>query len=318
MAVRTHLPLLLFSLLLVVIASPAGIASYGDPYLYPSVGMAYPDSDDAIPYTYPFDSPAESHGYYDYPYYPGGRWPIIYPSTQPRYAVLDEHDGTQTQDYVERIKSSYWVADRFGTGTYPSGVWGAAPYANIHWVAKCVGSYAWSEFDFFFWSPGDLVDVWHTTGCYEGGQTPPASWVTGCTGMGLNDWTNDQVGGLKTEAWGKSYSNYSTALLFVDEFFLEFHGISLTDTYFSGSPESGKKPLTVTFQSYSHAGYPDYINYWKWEFGDGVTFETADPDEGETVDHVYSTSGTYTVKLTVSNDWDTVSYTRTKYITVTN
>ena len=67
----------------------------------------------------------------------------------------------------------------------------------------------------------------------------------------------------------------------------------------AGGPYNGVANNTVTFDgsnSYdSDAG--DSITKYYWSFGDG---ETA---EGTTVEHVYSTAGTYTVELTVTDNY---------------
>ena len=63
----------------------------------------------------------------------------------------------------------------------------------------------------------------------------------------------------------------------------------------SAAPDAGPTPLTVNFSS---AGSSDAFGKaltYSWKFGDGGTSTTANPT------HVYTTAGTYTAKLTVSN-----------------
>jgi len=74
---------------------------------------------------------------------------------------------------------------------------------------------------------------------------------------------------------------------------------------FSGSPPSGRAPLTVQFTDQS-AGNP---SGWSWDFGDGGASSQRSPS------HIYRTTGTYTVTLRVSdtNRQDTES--KTGYIT---
>jgi uncharacterized protein (TIGR02145 family) len=53
------------------------------------------------------------------------------------------------------------------------------------------------------------------------------------------------------------------------------------------------------------------ISTWLWDFGDGTTSEEQSPT------HIYTTTDTFTVTLTVVNDYGTDSITKEKYIVVT-
>ncbi|ACL15493.1 PKD domain-containing protein [Methanosphaerula palustris] len=61
---------------------------------------------------------------------------------------------------------------------------------------------------------------------------------------------------------------------------------------FTATPMTGPAPLTVSFDSNSSQGY--LLSYF-WDFGDGTTFTSQNPQ------HTYTTAGNYTVNLTVSN-----------------
>jgi PKD repeat protein len=74
---------------------------------------------------------------------------------------------------------------------------------------------------------------------------------------------------------------------------------------FTASPKYGRAPLMVNFADQS-TGSP---TAWSWNFGDGYTSQLKNPT------HTYSTVGTYTVRLTVSNENGTSS--KTSRITVT-
>ena len=80
---------------------------------------------------------------------------------------------------------------------------------------------------------------------------------------------------------------------------------------FTGTPTSGTVPMEVTFTDTSTAGDGTITNR-HWVFGDGATLDTANT----TVSHTYTTAGTYTVALTVT---DSVrgdkTLTRSNYIT---
>lgn len=78
--------------------------------------------------------------------------------------------------------------------------------------------------------------------------------------------------------------------------------------YFTGTPLSGRKPLTVKFTD----GSTNSPTYWRWDFGDGSTSTLQNPS------HSFSHKGSYTVVLTVGNAAGEATLTRTAYITVTN
>ena len=71
---------------------------------------------------------------------------------------------------------------------------------------------------------------------------------------------------------------------------------------------SGTKPLTVHFTDKS-AGSP---SSWSWDFGDGGTSNQKSPS------HTYQKAGSYSVKLTVSNQYGSDTKVISKYITVTS
>jgi PKD repeat protein len=76
---------------------------------------------------------------------------------------------------------------------------------------------------------------------------------------------------------------------------------------FGGSPTGGSAPLRVSFSDNS----TNNPTAWSWDFGDGGTSAAQDPT------YTYTTSGTYTVKLTASNNGGSGSKTRVDYVTVT-
>ena len=75
---------------------------------------------------------------------------------------------------------------------------------------------------------------------------------------------------------------------------------------FVGSPSSGYVPLAVDFSDMSANG----PSSWVWSFGDGATSFIQSPS------HTYTTSGTYTISLTVSNTGGADSVTRSAYVEV--
>ena len=66
---------------------------------------------------------------------------------------------------------------------------------------------------------------------------------------------------------------------------------------FSGTPTSGTFPLPVAFMDASTGGTP---TMWNWSFGDNNWYNTTLSSERNPI-HIYTTVGTYTAKLIVSN-----------------
>ncbi|WNY28177.1 hypothetical protein MmiEs2_03590 [Methanimicrococcus stummii] len=77
---------------------------------------------------------------------------------------------------------------------------------------------------------------------------------------------------------------------------------------FSGTPTSGVSPLNVQFTDKSQGNNLTYA----WDFGDGATSTEKNPK------HTYTKEGTYTVKLTIKNEYGNNTATKDKYITVGN
>lgn len=75
---------------------------------------------------------------------------------------------------------------------------------------------------------------------------------------------------------------------------------------FTLSPSSGDAPLAVTFTDTSTGG----PSTWDWDFGNGQTSSLQNPST------TYSTAGTFTVTLTVSDGLSSTTATRTVTVTV--
>ena len=76
--------------------------------------------------------------------------------------------------------------------------------------------------------------------------------------------------------------------------------------WFSGTPTTGTVPLTVGFTDETIGTVTSYL----WTFGDGSTSTEKNPS------HQYNATGTYSVKLTVTNSAGSNTITRQKYIRV--
>lgn len=77
----------------------------------------------------------------------------------------------------------------------------------------------------------------------------------------------------------------------------------------SATPTSGNAPLTVAFDGRASTG-PNQLTTWNWTFGDGAT------GSGAQVSHLYSTPGTYTASLVVSDIFGLTSFPRSVSIVV--
>jgi PKD repeat protein len=75
---------------------------------------------------------------------------------------------------------------------------------------------------------------------------------------------------------------------------------------FIGTPPIGCAPLTVNFNDTSTGGPTS----WQWDFGDGGTSTLQHPS------HTYASPGTYTVKLTVTNNCGADTAVKEQYIVV--
>jgi len=98
----------------------------------------------------------------------------------------------------------------------------------------------------------------------------------------------------RTQGWVAPYIGYTNS------------GGSAPVANFTGNPTSGNPPLTVFFTDNS-TGSP---TSWSWTFGDGGTSIAQNPS------HQYTSAGSYTVALTVTNAYGKNAKTNANYITV--
>jgi len=108
---------------------------------------------------------------------------------------------------------------------------------------------------------------------------------------------------LNTTNEGGSNTNTKSAYIVVNE-------VPGPVADFSASPRSGTRPLTVDFTDLS-SGNP---TGWAWDFMNDGTIGSNDQHPNWT----YNTTGTYTVKLKVSNDGGIDTTIKTGYITVSD
>lgn len=82
----------------------------------------------------------------------------------------------------------------------------------------------------------------------------------------------------------------------------------LAVAYFTGSPTSGSRPLTVQFTDSSFGS----IDSWEWDFQNDGTYDSIEENPAFT----YTAKGKYSVKLRVSNACATSTMIRYNYINV--
>jgi PKD repeat protein len=74
---------------------------------------------------------------------------------------------------------------------------------------------------------------------------------------------------------------------------------------FTATPTSGQAPLAVAFNGASSSDPDGTISSYAWVFGDGATGSGVSPS------HTYSTAGTYTARLTVTDNQGATGTTTT-------
>jgi PKD repeat protein len=91
--------------------------------------------------------------------------------------------------------------------------------------------------------------------------------------------------------------------------YINVSSVKSIDTGFIGNPTSGFPPLTVQFNDTTSGN----LVTWAWDFGDGGSATVPGPS------HTYTTSGTYPVTLTVTNQaGNSSTETKRGYITVSS
>jgi len=82
---------------------------------------------------------------------------------------------------------------------------------------------------------------------------------------------------------------------------------------FTANPTSGVAPLEISFDASSSSDSDGSIISYQWDFKDGAT------GSGQTINHTFSSTGSYNVRLTITdNEGATDSTTKTITVTETN
>jgi parallel beta-helix repeat protein len=188
----------------------------------------------------------------------------------------------QGHDTVNPLDETYTGSTSFGTSTLSSG-WNSANLTAIY-LASVDGIYA-------------LDEKTLTSGVKSGSY------------FGFNSWDISSLltaGQDSALAYNKQDSNYYKIPLALMSVRYPSASPSLPDAAFAADVTSGNAPLTVNFTDQS-TGTP---TSWLWDFGDGTNTTEQNPS------HIYTSTGTYSVSLTVSNDDGSDSEIKTDYIVV--
>ncbi|RMG87837.1 MAG: PKD domain-containing protein, partial [Bacteroidetes bacterium] len=146
-----------------------------------------------------------------------------------------------------------------------------------------------------------------------------APWaVAAMTGSAHQTWLNDLYNSVKNTSFS-SMGYYENSIKMICMIVLSGNYWSPTCTpppppptaAFTATPTSGFAPLTVSFDATASSDPNGSTLTYAWDFGDGNS------GNGVTVNHTYTTFGTFTATLTVTNN-NGASDTETATITVQN
>ncbi|MDY0128785.1 MAG: PKD domain-containing protein, partial [Methanosarcina vacuolata] len=192
--------------------------------------------------------------------------------------VTDDSDQIQKFDSSGKFIAK-WGSEGSGNGQFnnPHGV--AVDSSGNVYVADS-GNNRIQKFD----SSGKFITKWGSAGSNEGQfNTPHGVAVDSSGNVYVADTYNNRI-----------------------QKFVKVVSTQKPVASFSASPTSGKAPLTVAFTGKS----TEVPTKWKWSFGDGKTSTVQNPT------HKYSKVGSYTVKLTATNDKGSNTVTKKDYIKV--
>ncbi len=190
---------------------------------------------------------------------------------------------------------------------YKTGSYDYGPY-NVFRVLK-----SWEETE-SSWNGAKTGDAWNSPGCSGAGTdrstdpvaTPQRGWdpgwmdvdVTGCvqafsSGTANNGWLLvDPYGNYRS--WASRDYTADTSLR--PKLVVTYTGNTEPTAKAYALPSKGIAPFNVTFDASASEDVDGTIISYSWDFGDGQF------GEGERVDHLYQSAGTYTATLTITDD----------------
>jgi hypothetical protein len=208
---------------------------------------------------------------------------------EPQYGFIAHYDGSPNISVTIVVPGLMGVWGSSGSDVFAVGANGRIFHYN--------GS-TWSEMSNTTTS-NDLRSVWGSSGSDV--------FAVGGNGTILhydgNQWSamSSGVGEYLFDVWGSSASDvYAVG---AGGTILYYYGGPLTAA-FTADPHAGTAPLTVHFTDTSKG----IINDWLWNFGDGSTGTTQNPN------HTYNNPGTYDVSLTVTGPEGSDAETKAGYI----
>jgi len=195
------------------------------------------------------------------------------------YWVNQGHDTVNANDET----TGYTGSTAFSTASLPGG-WDSANLSSIY-LASTNGAYTFR---------GNSLSSGTPTGSYFGSDT----WDVGSLLTSGQD---------STLTYTRAADYYKTPLAFLSVRYAATPSAPVAD--FSVNATSGTAPLAVKFTDTS----TNSPTSWAWDFNNDETVDSTEQNP----EFTYSSEGTYTVNLTVTNAGGSDSETRSGYITVT-
>jgi PKD repeat protein len=191
---------------------------------------------------------------------------------------------------------------------YKTSAYNYGPY-SLYRVLK-----SWNELE-SCWNNSKAGDPWASSGCSGAGTdrtadpvaTPSCGWDPGWMTVDVTSSLQAWAGGAANEGWllVDPYGNlrawaardYTADVTKRPKLTITYAGNTAPVATAYGLPSKGIAPLTTTFDASASSDSDGTIVSYLWAFGDG-----SDPATGMRVDHVYTTAGSYTATLTITDD----------------
>jgi len=232
--------------------------------------------------------------------------------------------------FTNQSRNAYFWSWDFGDGQTsndrdPSHAYSAAGSYTItlNVINEC-GSDSESKVNYVTVNAGPVADFSATP---TSGQAPLIVAFTdhSTSTMGITSWSWDFGDGGTSNAQSPSHTytapgTYTVQLTVVDAcgddkaVKVEYVRVSSEcEADFSAEPTEGCAPVRVFFNGFATEDCE--ISSWTWDFGDPASGNNNNAT-GQSAQHVYTTTGTYTVKLTAEDVSGTKVVTKTNFVTV--
>ena len=225
---------------------------------------------------------------------------VIFGSGNGKVYALNRNDGSRKWIYTasEGISSTASI----DTATDANAVYVGVEDGNLYSLSRTTGSLNWK------YTTGDAITsspaIDKNGNIYFGSSDKKIYSVNKNGALQWSYTTQDEV--------DSSPAIGSNGLLYIgsSDGYLYAIGAKSTATLtadFTATPTTGETPLTVQFTDRSVGN----ISSWLWDFGDGSTSSAQNPT------HTYSSSGNFTVSLTITGLGGSDTETKEDYISVT-